>query len=195
MQGLADGYFIIPYTLGHYLAGVPAKDLPSTTGAAFTTVEKEVRGRLDKLIGIKGKRTIDSFHKELGHIMWEDCGMTRSKASLEGALAKIPKLRDEFWRDVTVLGERDSFNQSLEKAGRVADFLEFAELMCRDALIREESCGGHFRTEHQIEGEAKRDDDRFCHAAVWQYAGDAAPIRHVEPLMFENVKLATRSYK
>ena len=122
--------------------------------------------------------------------------MARSRQSLTDALAKIPALREEFWRDVTVLGERDSFNQSLEKAGRVADFLEFAELMCSDALIREESCGGHFRVEHQLDGEAKRDDDRFCHAAVWEYAGEGAPpIRHIEPLAFENVKLATRSYK
>jgi succinate dehydrogenase / fumarate reductase flavoprotein subunit len=195
MQGLADGYFIIPYTLGHYLAGVNAKDLPATTSSGFTAVENQVRARLDKLIGVRGKRTADSFHKELGHVMWEGCGMARSKASLEEALAKIPALREEFWRDVTVLGERDSFNQSLEKAGRVADFLEFAELMCRDALIREESCGGHFRVEHQIEGEAKRDDERFCHAAVWQHAADGAPTRHLEPLVFENVKLATRSYK
>ena len=126
--------------------------------------------------------------------MWEDCGMARSKQSLTDALAKIPALRDEFWRDVTVLGGRDSFNQSLEKAGRVADFLEFAELMCADALVREESCGGHFRVEHQIDGEAKRDDDHFCHAAVWEYGSDG-PVRHTEPLVFENVKLATRSYK
>src|SRR5204863_7237290 len=136
-------------------------------------------------------RTFESFHKELGHIMWEDCGMARSKASLEHALAKIPELREQFWRDVTVLGERDSFNQSLEKAGRVADFLEFAELMCKDALVREESCGGHYRVEHQVDGEAKRNDLDFCHVAVWEHAD--APVRHTEPLVFENVKLATRS--
>jgi succinate dehydrogenase / fumarate reductase flavoprotein subunit len=195
MQGLADGYFIISYTLGHYLAGVAARDLADAAGPVFRTAEAGVTARLDKLVAVRGKRSVDSFHKELGHIMWENCGMTRSKASLTDALAKIPALRDEFWRDVTVLGERDSFNQSLEKAGRVADFLEFAELMCSDALVREESCGGHFRVEHQIDGEAKRDDEQFCHAAVWEYAEGRPPIRHVEPLVFENVKLATRSYK
>ncbi|HEX7840457.1 MAG TPA: fumarate reductase/succinate dehydrogenase flavoprotein subunit [Kofleriaceae bacterium] len=196
MQGLADGYFIIPYTLGHYLAGVPAKDLADPASAPFAAVEASVSARLDKLVSVRGKRSVDSFHKELGHILWEDCGMARSKQSLTSALAKIPALREEFWRDVTVLGGRDSFNQSLEKAGRVADFLEFAELMCQDALVREESCGGHFRVEHQLDGEAKRDDEHFCHAAVWEYAGDgASPIKNVEPLAFENVKLATRSYK
>jgi succinate dehydrogenase / fumarate reductase flavoprotein subunit len=194
MQGLADGYFIIPYTLGNYLAGVPAASLASTTSAAFTTVETEVRARLDKLINVRGKRTVDSFHRELGLLMWEDCGMARSKQSLEHALGKIPALREQFWREVTILGERDSFNQSLEKAGRVADFLEFAELMCKDALVREESCGGHFRVEHQVEGEAKRNDVDFCHVAVWEHAEGGAK-RHVEPLVFENVKLATRSYK
>jgi len=201
MQGLADGYFIIPYTLGNYLAGVSSKDgLASTTSAAFRTSEAEVRARLDQLLAVRGKRTVDTFHKELGHIMWEHCGMARSKDSLTEALAKIPKLREEFWakgEGVTVLGGADSFNQTLEKAGRVADFLEFAEVMCRDALVREESCGGHFRVEHQTsDGEAKRDDIAFCHAAVWEYAGaDAAPVRHEEPLVFENVRLATRSYK
>jgi succinate dehydrogenase / fumarate reductase flavoprotein subunit len=196
MQGLADGYFIIPYTLGHYLAGVSAKALADPAGAMFRDVEAAVAARIDRLVSVRGTRSVDSFHKQLGHILWEGCGMARSRQSLTDALAKIPVLRDEFWRDVTVLGERDSFNQSLEKAGRVADFLEFAELMCQDALIREESCGGHFRVEHQIEGEAKRDDEQFCHAAVWEYAGEAtAPVRNVEPLAFEHVKLATRSYK
>ncbi|HET7503320.1 MAG TPA: fumarate reductase/succinate dehydrogenase flavoprotein subunit [Kofleriaceae bacterium] len=196
MQGLADGYFIIPYTLGHYLAGVAAKDLADPTSAPFKDAETGVAARLDRLVSVRGSRSVDSFHKELGHILWEDCGMARSRASLTSALEKIPRLRDEFWRDVTVLGERDSFNQSLEKAGRVADFLEFAELMCSDALVREESCGGHFRVEHQVEGEAKRDDEHFCHAAVWEYTGDGnAPVRNVEQLAFENVKLATRSYK
>jgi len=196
MQGLADGYFIIPYTLGNYLAAVPSKDLASPTSAAFSSVEDQVRSRLDRLMNVKGKRSIDSFHKELGHIMWEHCGMARSRESLTAALEAIPKLREQFWSDVTVLGAQDSFNQSLEKAGRVADFLEFSELMVNDALVREESCGGHFRTEHQLDGEAKRDDDKFCHAAVWEFAGDtAAPIRNIEPLVFENVKLATRSYK
>jgi succinate dehydrogenase / fumarate reductase flavoprotein subunit len=197
MQGLADGYFIISYTLGNYLAGVnAAKDLADPAGAAFKTTETEVKAKLDKLLAINGSRTVDSFHKELGHIMWEDCGMARSRESLTSAIGKIQKLRAEFWKDVRVLGGSDTFNQSLEKAGRVADFLEFAELMCNDALVREESCGGHYRVEHQVEGEAKRDDVNFCHAAVWEYQGqDAAPIRNTEPLEFENVHLATRSYK
>jgi succinate dehydrogenase / fumarate reductase, flavoprotein subunit len=194
MQGLADGYFIIPYTLGHYLAGIPARDLADPEGPAFRDVVTQVKGRLERLLGVRGNTSVDAFHKELGHLMWEGCGMARSKESLEHALAKIPELRERFWRDVTVLGS-DTFNQSLEKAGRVADFLEFAELMCRDALVREESCGGHFRVEHQVEGEAKRDDLKFCHVAVWEHAGDAPPVRHEEPLVFENVKLATRSYK
>jgi len=193
MQGLADGYFIIPYTLGHYLAGVPASSLADENGTAFKACESEVRARLDRLVDVRGTLSVDHFHKELGHLVWEHCGMTRSRASLETAIAEIPKLRERFWREVTVLGERDSFNQSLEKAGRVADLLEFGELMCRDALLREESCGGHFRTEHQVDGEAKRDDDQFCHVAVWEHA--ETPIRHTEPLVFENVKLATRSYK
>lgn len=196
MQGLADGYFIISHTLGNYLAGINAKDLASTTSAAFTTTVSETKAKLDRLMGIRGKRTVDSFHRELGNIMWEYCGMARERAGLQKALELIPKLREEFWRDVSVLGSGDSFNQSLEKAGRVADFLEFAELMCQDALVREESCGGHFRVEHQAEGEAKRDDENFCHAAVWEYKGEGqAPTRHTEPLTFENVKLATRSYK
>ncbi len=196
MQGLADGYFIIPYTLGHYLAGVPAASLADPKAAAFASAEAEVRAKLDRLLAVPGKRSIDSFHKELGLLLWEDCGMARSKASLTRALGKIPELRERFWREVTVLGERDSFNQSLEKAHRVADFLEFAELMCKDALVREESCGGHFRVEHQVDGEARRDDERFCHAAVWEHRGDGEePARHTEPLVFEHVKLATRSYR
>jgi succinate dehydrogenase / fumarate reductase flavoprotein subunit len=196
MQGLADGYFIIPYTLGHYLAGVPAASLPDPKAAAFTSAEAEVRAKLDRLLAVRGTRSVDSFHKELGQVMWEDCGMARSKESLTRALARIPELREQFWREVTVLGGRESFNQSLEKAHRVADFLEFAELMCKDALVREESCGGHFRVEHQIDGEAKRDDEHFCHAAVWEHRGDGQePARHVEPLVFEHVKLATRSYR
>jgi succinate dehydrogenase / fumarate reductase flavoprotein subunit len=196
MQGLADGYFIIPYTLGHYLAGVAARDLADATSAVFRDAEAGVSARLDRLIGVRGKRSVDSFHKELGQLLWENCGMARSRESLTEALAKIPVLREEFWRDVTVLGGRDGLNQELEKAGRVADFLEFGELMCNDALVREESCGGHFRVEHQVEGEAKRDDERFCHAAVWEYTGAGAePVRNIEPLSFDNVKLATRSYK
>ncbi|MBC7976234.1 MAG: fumarate reductase/succinate dehydrogenase flavoprotein subunit, partial [Myxococcales bacterium] len=196
MQGLADGYFIISYTLGNYLAGVASSSLASTTSAAFSTTVTEVTARLERLINVRGTRSVDSFHKELGALMWEHCGMARSRASLTEALARIPALRDEFWRDVSVIGGAESFNQTLEKAGRVADFLEFAELMCQDALVREESCGGHFRVEHQVDGEAQRDDEKFCHVAVWEHAGDGrAPIRNLEPLAFDNVKLATRSYK
>jgi succinate dehydrogenase / fumarate reductase flavoprotein subunit len=196
MQGLADGYFIIPYTIANYLAGVQASSLADVNSAAFKDSETAVKAKLDKLMNIKGKRSVDSFHRELGKIMWDDCGMARSKESLERALEQIPKLREEFWRDVTVLGERDSFNQSLEKAGRVADFLEFSEILVKDALVRDESCGGHYRVEHQVEGEAKRNDEKFAHAAVWEYAGpDNPPIRNEEPMTFEYVKLATRSYK
>lgn len=196
MQGLADGYFIISYTLANYLAGINASNLASATGAAFKDAEAEVKANLDRLMNVKGKRTVDSFHKELGNIMWEYCGMARNREGLGIALEKIPELREKFWKDVTVLGSTDTLNQSLEKAGRVADFLEFAELMCRDALVREESCGGHYRTEYQDNGEAKRDDENFCHAAVWEYKGAGnTPARHIEPLTFENVKLATRSYK
>jgi succinate dehydrogenase / fumarate reductase flavoprotein subunit len=196
MQGLADGYFVIPYTLGHYLASVkPAK--VSTDHAEFKKAEEDVGARVNKLLAIKGKRTVDSFHRELGNLLWEYCGMARDEAGLKTALERIPALRQEFWENVNVLGEHDTFNQSLEKAGRVADFLEFAEVLCQDALTRDESAGGHFRTEHQTEdGEAKRDDENFTHAAVWEYQGDdKAPKRNVEPLHFENVKLATRSYK
>lgn len=197
MQGLADGYFVIPYTLGNYLAGVPAASLASTNHAAFADAAREAEARLDQLLAVRGKRSVDSFHRELGQIMWEYCGMARTREGLTKALDLIPTLRERYYREVTVLGGRDGFNQEVEKAGRVADFLEFAELMCRDALEREESCGGHFRSEHQTpDGEAKRDDERFAHAAVWEHQGPGqAPVRHVEPLVFENVKLATRSYK
>jgi succinate dehydrogenase / fumarate reductase flavoprotein subunit len=196
MQGLADGYFVIPYTLGNYLAGVkpgaPAADHPDVKTAVAAVEE-----RLRRLLSIKGKRTPTSFHRELGKIMWEYCGMARNRAGLEAALRKIPALREEFWQNLTVTGENGELNQQLELAGRVADFLELGELICRDALAREESCGGHFREEYQSEdGEAKRDDQRFCHAAVWEYQGEGrTPLRNIEPLTFENVHLATRSYK
>ena len=146
---------------------------------------------------MKGKRTVDSFSKELGKIMWEYCGMARNKAGLETALQKIPALREEFWKNVTVAGHPEELNQSLERAGRVADFLELGELMCRDALAREESCGGHFREEYQTpDGEAVRNDEKFCHVAAWEYTGEGkTPVRHVEQLEFQNVHLATRSYK
>ena len=195
MQGLADGYFIIPYTLGHYLGSrKPAK--VSVEHQAFEDAQTEVEARIQRLLTSKGKRTVDSFHRELGMIMWDHCGMARSADGLKTALDKIPALREEFWENVRVLGD-DTFNQSLEKAGRVADFLEFAEVMCLDALTRDESAGGHFRVEHQTdEGEALRDDDNFAHAAVWECKGvGEQPVRHVEPMEFENVKLATRSYK
>jgi succinate dehydrogenase / fumarate reductase flavoprotein subunit len=196
MQGLADGYFVIPYTLGHYLANTK-QDKLATDHPEFKKAEAEVSGRIGRLLGIKGKRTVDSFHKELGHIMWDHCGMARNKQGLEVALQKIPALREAFWKDVTILGENESLNQSLERAGRVADFIELGELMCRDALAREESCGGHFREEYQTEdGEALRDDEKFCHVAAWEYLGEGqAPKRHSEALEFENVHLTQRSYK
>ena len=195
MQGLADGYFVLPYTIGGYLA--EQKREPMTTAAPeFKQAETVVRDQTKRFLAMRGKRTVDSFHRELGKIMWDDCGMARNKAGLERAIKQIPVLREEFWKDVTVLGDGESVNQSLEKAGRVADFLEFGELLCRDALTREESCGGHFREEYQDAGEAKRDDARFAHAAVWEYKGPGkTPERHIEPLEFENVHLATRSYK
>ncbi len=198
MQGLADGYFIISSTLGHYLAGVAPGARLSTDHAEFKRVEADVKARVDRLmtVGARGTRTVESFHKELGQIMWEYCGMARNRDGLQQALELIPALRAQFWADARILGERETFNQSLEKAGRVADFLEFSELMCRDALERDESCGGHFRTEYQVDGEAKRDDERFCHVAAWEYQGDDhPPLRHAEGLAFEHVKLATRSYK
>jgi succinate dehydrogenase / fumarate reductase flavoprotein subunit len=196
MQGLADGYFVIPYTIGNYLAPQLGKR-PGTDHAEFKKAEQETRNRIEHLLGIKGSRSVDSFHRELGLIMWDLCGMTRSRKSLERALARIPTLREEFWQNVNVLGSNEELNQALEKAGRVADFLEFGELLCRDALAREESCGGHFREEFQTpDGEALRDDENFAHTAAWEYTGDRTPpVRHTEPLIFENVHLSTRSYK
>jgi succinate dehydrogenase / fumarate reductase flavoprotein subunit len=196
MQGLADGYFVIPYTLPNYFANEKL-DKVTTTDSAFKEAEAAVRERTAKFLSIKGSRTVDSFHKELGKIMWDKCGMARDKAGLEDALKKIPKLREEFWQNLKVLGEGEALNQSLEKAGRVADFLEFGELMCQDALHREESCGGHFRTEHQTEdGEAKRNDEQFSYVGVWEHKGEGKKAElHKEKLVFENVKLAVRSYK
>ncbi len=196
MQGLADGYFVIPYTLGDYLAST--KLAPVTTEhPEFVAAREAVEARTKRLLSINGSRTVDSFHRELGGILWDKCGMARDAAGLKQALIEIPKLREEFWRDVKVPGTGAELNQSLEKAGRVADFLEFAELMCLDALQREESCGGHFRTEHQTaDGEAKRDDEHFTYVAAWEYAGEGkSPVLHKEPLTFENVHLSTRSYK
>ena len=196
MQGLADGYFILPYTIGNYFASSKFEAV-TTEHPAFAETEKQVRETTAKMLGINGKRSPDSFHRELGHIMWENCGMGRTAAGLSKALQRIPELRQEFWQNVRVTGGNDEFNQQLERAGRVADFLEFAELMCRDALVREESCGGHFREEHQTEdGEALRHDDKFCHVSGWEFTGvGSAPNLHKEPLSFENVKLAQRSYK
>ncbi|HET7903486.1 MAG TPA: fumarate reductase/succinate dehydrogenase flavoprotein subunit [Candidatus Eisenbacteria bacterium] len=196
MQGLADGYFVIPYTIGNFLASVKPDHLGPDHPEA-KKAEAEVAERTKRFLSIRGKRTVMSIHRELGRIMWEHCGMARNRAGLEEGLRKIPALRDEFWKNVNVLGDGMELNQALEQAGRVADFLELAELMCLDALEREESCGGHFRTEHQTEdGEARRDDEKFCHAAVWEYQGAGKkPVRHQEPLVFENVHLATRSYK
>jgi succinate dehydrogenase / fumarate reductase flavoprotein subunit len=196
MQGLADGYFVIPLTIGDYLA--TAKLAPvGTDHPEFKRVEAEVSGRIARLLGAKGRRTADAFHRELGRIMWEKCGMARSGAGLREALARIPELREEFWSDVLVPGSGTALNQSLEHAGRVADFLELGELMCRDALEREESCGGHFRVEYQTDdGEARRDDSRFCYSAAWEWTGEGAPQRLTrEPLEFENVTLSARSYK
>jgi succinate dehydrogenase / fumarate reductase flavoprotein subunit len=196
MQGLADGYFVIPYTLGDYLATNKLEKV-ATDHPEFRAAKEAVETRTKRLLSINGTRTVDSFHRELGKIMWEKCGMARDAQGLQEALREIPALRERFWRDVKVLGSGEGLNQSLEKAGRVADFLEFAELMCLDALQREESCGGHFRTEYQTEdGEAKRDDERFAYVAAWEYAGEGkAPILNKEPLTFENVHLSTRSYK
>jgi succinate dehydrogenase / fumarate reductase flavoprotein subunit len=196
MQGLADGYFVLPYTIGHYFATARPKAV-TTDHAEFAAVEAQVNERIARLAGASGKRTPDSFHRELGRLMWNNVGMARSKESCEEALRRIPEIREEFWRDVKVVGGASEMNSALEQAGRVADFLEFAEVMATDALTRDESCGGHFRVEHQTEeGEAVRDDEAFCHASVWEWTGEGnAPTEHREALQFDNVQLATRSYK
>jgi succinate dehydrogenase / fumarate reductase flavoprotein subunit len=196
MQGLADGYFVIPYTIGNYLATEHMGPV-SEDHEAFDAAEKEVRAKTEKLLKLNGKTPVDEFHRQLGKIMWNHCGMARTKEGLEKALELIPELRKKFWAEATVPGNADELNPWLEYAGRVADFMEFAEMMCRDALERDESCGGHFREEHQTEeGEAVRNDEDFAHAAVWEYQGDGeAPKLHKEPMKFEYVKLTTRSYK
>ncbi len=196
MQGLADGYFIIPYTISDYLASNKQTKVP-LDHPEVKRAEAEVAERVRRLLAVGGRRTPTTFHRALGRIMWEKCGMARNRKGLETALTEIPALREEFWQDVRVPGSGEELNQSLEYAGRVADFLELGELVCRDALEREESCGGHFREEHQTpDGEALRDDEKFCHVAVWEYAGpDRKPIRNQEPLTFENIQLAQRSYK
>jgi succinate dehydrogenase / fumarate reductase flavoprotein subunit len=196
MQGLADGYFIIPNTIGDYLASNKLEKVDAQH-PEFKAAEAQVAERTRKLLSIDGKRTVMSFHRELGKTMWDYCGMSRNEAGLEIALAKVRQLKEQFWKDVNVPGSDAELNQALEKAGRVADFLELAELMCIDALHRRESCGGHFREESQTpDGEALRDDENFAYVAVWEYAGGRdAPILNKEPLVFENVKLSQRSYK
>ncbi len=196
MQGLADGYFILPYTIANYLAQTP-KNTADEGHPAVREALDAVRGRTEKFLSVRGKRSPDSFHRELGQLMWEKCGMARTKKGLEEALSKIPAIREEFWNNLNVLGGASELNTSLEKAGRVADFLELGELMCRDALIREESCGGHFREEHQTpEGEAQRNDENFSHVSAWEFTGtNSAPILHKEQLDFEYVKPSQRSYK
>jgi succinate dehydrogenase / fumarate reductase flavoprotein subunit len=196
MQGLADGYFILPYTIGHYLA--QAKLAPLDAGhAAFRDAERAVRDRAERLLGVNGPRSVDSFHRELGRVMWDACGMARTAAGLRQARERVRELGARFWREVFVGGRGEELNQALERAGRVADFFEFADLLLVDALHREESCGGHFREEYQTaEGEAQRDDARFAYVAAWEYAGAAAePRLHKEPLEFAHVPLAQRSYK
>ena len=196
MQGLSDGYFVLPYTIGGYLAGEKL-DAVNTESKEFTDAERETTEKSSKLLGIQGKRSVDDFHKELGKVMWDKCGMARDEAGLQEAMKKIPEIRAEFWENVKVTGKGESLNQELEKAGRVADFLEFAELMVTDAHDRKESCGGHFRTEYQTEeGEAMRDDENFCHVSAWEFTGVGnKPNFHKEELKFDNVHLATRSYK
>jgi succinate dehydrogenase / fumarate reductase flavoprotein subunit len=196
MQGLADGYFIVPLTIGDYIGSTKLERV-AEDNAEVQATEEAVRERTTRLLAINGTRTVMSIHRELGKVMWEYCGMSRDAAGLRTALVEIPKLRDEFWHDVRVPGTGAELNQSLEYAGRVADFLELAELMCLDALDREESCGAHFRVEHQTpDGEALRDDDEFAYVAAWDYAGEGRPAAlRKEPLVFENVHLSQRSYK
>ncbi|MEZ6124083.1 MAG: fumarate reductase/succinate dehydrogenase flavoprotein subunit [Planctomycetaceae bacterium] len=196
MQGLSDGYFVIPYTIGNYLAKAELPKVSDADAAAAEALQTS-NDRIEQLLSVRGRRTVDSFHRELGLTMWDHCGMARNDAGLKEAIGKIRTLRDEFWKDVRVLGEGESLNQSLEKAGRVADFFEFAELMCVDALHREESCGGHFREEHQTaEGEAQRNDDQFSYVAGWEFGGVGQEATlHKEPLEFPNVPPSTRSYK
>lgn len=196
MQGLADGYFVIPYTIGDYLAGTPYDKIP-TTHEAFKAAENQVKERVKKLISIKGSQTVDQLHKKLGRVMWDKCGMSRTAEGLQEARVEVRKIKEEFWNDVKVIGTDEELNQTLEKASRLADFLELGALMIEDALHRNESAGGHFREEYQTpEGEAKRDDENYSYVAAWEYSGDdIAEKLHKEPLVFENVKLTQRSYK
>jgi succinate dehydrogenase / fumarate reductase flavoprotein subunit len=197
MQGLADGYFVIPYTLGDYLADdIRTGEIPTDT-PEFDEAEKEVKDQIDKLMSNNGSKSVDFFHKKLGLVMWNKCGMSRNAVHLKEAIAEIKEIREEFWKEVYVPGSDKDFNQELEKAIRVADFLELGELMCVDALHRAESCGGHFREESQTEeGEAKRDDTNFTFVSSWEYTGDpSTSVLHQEPLVYENIELKQRSYK
>jgi succinate dehydrogenase / fumarate reductase, flavoprotein subunit len=196
MQGLADGYFVIPYTIGAYLSDEIKTKAIDTNHEAFVTAEKNVQENIDRVLNIKGTKSVDHFHKKLGKIMWDKCGMARNEKGLKEAIEEIKQLREEFWKDVIVPGDKNEFNPELEKAGRVADFLELGELMCRDALNRNESCGGHFREEFQTEeGEAKRDDANFAYVAAWENKGNNSWELHKEELKYENIKIAQRSYK
>jgi succinate dehydrogenase / fumarate reductase flavoprotein subunit len=197
MQGLADGYFVVPYTIGDYLATQKPGSRPSADGAEFKAAEQNVVLMTQRFLDNKGREPVSHFHKRLGKIMWDFCGMARTKAGLERALQLIPALREEFWTNVRVPGSAATLNQSLEQAGRVADFMELGELLCLDALTREESCGGHFREEHQYpDGECKRDDERFSHVAAWEFQGPGRqPLRNLEALHHEFVKPSVRSYK
>ncbi len=196
MQGLSDGYFVIPYTIGAYLSQeIRVKAIP-TDHEAFVAAEKHVQDTLNKLTGIKGKQSPESFHKKLGKIMWEKCGMARNEQGLKEAIEEIQQLKKDFWSDLRVMGDVDGFNPELDKAGRVADFIELGELMCKDALERKESCGGHFREEYQEDGgEALRDDENFMFVSAWEYNGDSAWTLHKEELVYENIKIAQRNYK
>ncbi|HNM31957.1 MAG TPA: fumarate reductase/succinate dehydrogenase flavoprotein subunit, partial [Chitinophagales bacterium] len=196
MQGLADGYFVIPYTIANYLADDISTKAISTDKEEFVAAEKAVADRINSLMNIKGTKSPESFHKRLGKIMWEKCGMARNEKGLSEAITEIQALRKEFWSDLKVMGSIEEFNPELDKAGRIADFMELAELMCKDALQRKESCGGHFREESQTEeGEAKRDDDNFKYVAAWEYKDESNWILNKEDLVYENIKIATRSYK
>src|SRR5258708_28731275 len=197
MQGLADGYFVIPYPCGDYLAGQKPGSRQATDRAEFKQAEENVISMTQRFLANKGKEPVSDFHKRLGKIMWQLCGMARTRQGLEAALQKTPALLEEFWANVNVPGSGDTLNQSLEQAGRVVDFIELGELLCRDALTREESCGGHFREEYQHpDGECKRNDEHFAHVAAWEYQGDGkAPHRNSEPLNYEFTKMSVRSYK
>jgi succinate dehydrogenase / fumarate reductase flavoprotein subunit len=196
MQGLADGYFIVPYSIGNYIGGTKMEAV-STSHDAFRSAISDVQGSVSKIMGMKGGTTVEEFHRMLGKIMWDKCGMARNEAGLKTAIAEIRALRERFWSDLRLTGSAHDFNPELEQAGRVADFLELGELMCVDALERRESCGGHLREEMQTpEGEALRDDDKYCYVAAWEYKGTGqAEIMHKENLTFDVVHLAQRSYK